>query len=137
MCLEYLTDFEVKENIGYKVFEKRGRGNELYPIFRGNANKEYMVNTLLLEKDFRPTLLCDDFLMTMLKQKYSYGFHIILDYTSAKILLDCCSGNGLNYVICKVKFSKIVAKGVEYFSGEFHEDIVVVVSEMTILNEIE
>mgnify|MGYP001574963059 FL=1 len=135
MCLGYLTDFEVKENIGYKVFEKRG--NELYPIFRGNANKEYMVNTLLLEKDFRPTLLCDDFLMTMLKQKYSYGFHIILDYTSAKILLDRWLGDGLNYVICKVKFSKIVAKGVEYFSGEFHEDIVVVVSEMTILNEIE
>lgn len=126
MCLQMLSDFEVKTCYGYKIFVKRN--NKLCSMFKGNK-KSYTINTKVNEQFYRDFGSKTDTLSDNYFKRYSTGFHIFLNLKNAKNLLEKWENPQRVHAICRVRFSNIIARGLD--GGR-----VVVTKNMTILKEV-
>ena len=106
MCLDKITDFEVKTDIGYKIFTPNI--GEYYLPLKGNG---YIVpvNQWVKEKDYRPQILKR--YRNVPVGKYPFGFHIFL---SKKVALSYMRNYcGYESCVMKVRFRNVVAKGLQ------------------------
>jgi len=118
MCLDFLSEFEIKSDEGYKMFLNRKR--KLYGVFwAGNTEKEYPTNIWLKEKDYRNPCFWK-LKSTNEKEieispftKYKPGFHIFINKNDAEKFFESQIPCRSNYFIKKVKFRNIVAKGIQ------------------------
>ena len=107
MCLDKICDFEVKTDIGYKIFINYNTGEYYLPL-KGNGCV-VPINQWVKEKDYRPQMLkcC----RTVPMGKYPFGFHIFLSRKSAASYrfshTHSCS------IIKRVRFRNVVAKGLQ------------------------
>lgn len=133
MCLEYIGDFKIKTNIGYKVFIEKGNNGKLYGDYR-NRGDIRPINRWLNEYDFRDhkwvavIKTCND-------RSYNVGWHIFLTKKDAKQWASGSNKPGkVKCSIRKVKFKDIVAIGYQRTCG-FDSFKVVVAKQMLILPE--
>ena len=138
MCLNYLKNFKINNNIGYKIFELKN--NKLYSLFQCQQNS-YPEMVEVNECAYRYQYIYrqtspKECLASEQRESYDYGFHIFLKLKDAKSYLKKYYDTP-NYVICKVNFSDVVATGYQA-AGNFVVDVfaTIVAKKMTILTRI-
>lgn len=124
MCLKRVLPIKhcPKIRIGYKVFEKLGKGPKLCgPYF--DSQNGYSVNKLIVDGN-------NECISTFNGKKYAAGFHIFLDKEDA-VSYQQLLGDGEVRV---VKFGKVVAYGKHRTNyGDCNLADCVIAKEMTIL----
>jgi len=101
MCLTQLKKYNLKTHIGYKVFQRKGNS---YYSFKG----EYKFNKTTEDKE---TFEIRCGVLEKTEGKYETGFHLFSDLETAKQFLKFVSEFCRPLIICKVRFSKVVAFG--------------------------
>ena len=101
MCLYRLENFKVTQNYGWQVFVESSPG-KLYPRFFGNG-------PVPVGKWQRDKFRIRDRWIGIYTLEYKKGFHIFLNKENAK---DYCP-NSEDYCVRKVRFKRVVARGLQ------------------------
>ena len=123
MCLNKLEDFKVHRYHGWQVFQKGyGRSVKLYPLYKG-TDKVVVQNEWMTDPNIKPIRFVRGYM------QYPAGYHVLLRKKDAKIM----KGKPRHRVIRKVRFKRVVAKGLQTLYSRDKDDVLVTTQAKTVI----